>query len=58
MVSIPQIEALDKIYERFNDGDEEIFINDIYLSYIENGNSSDKAPVWCAEIEGSDNVVY
>ena len=58
IVSTPQIEALDKIYERFNTGEDEIFINDVYLSYIENGTNSDKAPVWCAEIEGSDNIVY
>lgn len=58
IVCTPQIQALDKIYERFNAQEEEIFINDVYLSYIENGNKSDKAPVWCAEIEGSDSIVY
>ena len=58
IICTPQIEALDNIYERFNDREEEIFINDVYLSYIENGTNSDKAPVWCAEIEGSDSVVY
>jgi len=58
VVSTPQIEALDKIYERFQSPETEIFINDIYLSYIENGSKSDKTPVWCAKIEGSGEIVY
>ena len=58
VVSTPQIEALDKIYERFQSPETEIIINDIYLSYIENGSINDKSPVWCAKIEGSDEIVY
>ena len=58
IVCTPQIQALDKIYEKLQDGENEIFIKDVYLSYIENGDKTDKAPVWCAEIKGTNEIVY
>lgn len=58
VVSPPQIQALDKIYEKFQNQESEILIKNVYLSYIENGNETNKVPVWCAEIEGSNEVVY
>lgn len=46
------IEALDEIYKNLSASESETHIDDIFLSYIEDGSDSVKRPVWCAEISG------
>lgn len=53
-----QIESLDTIYEKLAGQEDETYIADVYLSYIENGNSGEKMPVWCAKTEGSKKIIY
>lgn len=52
------IEALDSIYKKYASAEEETYIADIFLSYIENGGISEKSPVWCAKLQGTDETVY
>ena len=52
------IEALDSIYKKYASAKEETQISDIYLSYIEKGDISEKSPVWCAKLQGTDKTVY
>ena len=55
---VSMIDALDSIYASFASAEEKIEIEDVYLSYIEDGKISQKEPVWSAEIEGREKIFY
>ena len=52
------IEALDSLYKKYASAEEETHIEDIYLSYIEKGDISEKSPVWCAKLQEKNETVY
>ncbi len=56
--NIPMLQAIDGMYARFAAEETQIRITDLYLSYIEDTSEGEKRPVWCARIEGRDELVY
>ena len=51
------IDALDIIYKSLPE-EEETYIEDIYLSYIEDGTENRRKTLWCAKLRGSDDIIY
>ncbi len=56
--NVPMLQAIDSMYARFAEEETQIRIKDLYLSYIEDTKEGEKRPVWCARIEGRDELVY
>lgn len=52
------LQAIDGLYARFSAEDSQIRITDLYLSYIEDTASAEERPVWCARIDGREELVY
>ncbi len=55
---IPMLSAIDGIYAMLEGQEEQIRIQDLYVSYIEDAAQGAKRPVWCAKIEGEENLIY
>lgn len=55
--SVPMIEAMDNMYARFASEETQIRITNLFLSYVEDTAQGAKQPVWCATIEGRDDLV-
>lgn len=56
-VSSSSVDALNVIYKSLPP-EEETYIEDIFLSYIEDGTENTRSPVWCARLRGKDSIVY
>ena len=55
---IPMLGAIDGMYARLGQENTQIKIRDLYISYIEDTSPGEKRPVWCAQIEGREELVY
>ncbi len=55
---IPMLSAIDGMYAMLEGEEEQIRIQDLYLSYIEDASREAKRPVWCARIEGKEDLIY
>ena len=56
--NIPMLEAIDGFYTRLSREDAQIRIQDLYIAYMEGGEDGALRPVWCAKIEGQENLMY
>ncbi|MBQ7032982.1 MAG: hypothetical protein IJN25_04900 [Clostridia bacterium] len=54
----PMLQAIDGLYARFSEEESQIRITDLYLSYIEDTQEGGRKPVWCARIDGREELVY
>ncbi len=54
---IPMLQAIDGMYAQLGTADSQIRILDLYLSYIEDTRTQVLRPVWCASIEGQEDIV-
>lgn len=52
------LEAVDGIYLALAESQDKLQITDLFLGYVEDTAGGMKAPVWCARIEGREELVY
>ena len=56
--NIPMLEAIDGLYTRLPAEDTKIRIQDLYIAYMETEEDTALRPVWCAKVEGEENLQY
>lgn len=56
--NISMVDALDILYSTLSaqESEEATVVTELFLSYVEDSNQSQKTAVWCAKIQGSDEV--
>lgn len=56
--NVPMLQAIDGMYSLLSGEESQIRIQDLFLSYTEDTVPGEKRPVWCARVEGREELVF